>query len=98
VPAETHPIHDHDGAHATHCEVFQVPSPCAQVVCGNRAGTWTVLLDQQGHHHDEQLQGEMKPSFIISAMHELIPLLEEHFDLQPPLHAKTVVMQEATAP
>ena len=69
------------------------------MVCGNRAGTWTVLLDQQGQYQkDEQLQGELKPSFVIASMQELVPLLEEHFDLQPPLHAKTVVMQEATAP
>lgn len=73
--------------------------PPLQVVCGNRAGTWTVLLDQQGQYQkDEHLQGEMKPSFIVSSMQELVPLLEEHFDLQPPLHAKAVVMQEATAP
>ena len=69
------------------------------MVCGNRAGTWTVLLDQQGQYQkDEQLQGEMKPSFVIASMQELVPLLEEHFDLQPPQHSHTVVVQEATAP
>jgi hypothetical protein len=87
VPAVMHPLH---------LEV--VLRPRLQVVCGNRAGTWTVLLDQQGQYQKEQLQGEMEPSFVISSMQELVPLLEKHFDLQPPVNAQTVVMQEATAP
>lgn len=67
-------------------------------MCGNRAGTWTVLLDEQGEFAEDDLQGELQPSFKISRMDELIPLLEQHFHLQPPPRAETVVMQQATAP
>lgn len=54
-----------------------------------------MLLDEQGEYSEADLQGELRPSFVISRMSELVPLLQQHFELQPPPHAETVV-QEAT--
>lgn len=69
-----------------------------QIVCANRAGTLSVLLDEKSRYTAEELQGELRPSYVISQMSQLIPLLEQHFDLQPPPHAENVVIQQtATA-
>lgn len=65
--------------------MFVGDSPKDDVVCGNRAGCWTVLLDEQGEWPQGALSGEMVPDFTIRCMDELIPLLNRSFDLCPPL-------------
>lgn len=56
----------------------------AQVVCGNRAGCRTVLLDQEGRWAAGELQGEQRPTHTIRSMADLKPLLQKHYELRPP--------------
>ena len=60
------------------------------------SGAWTVLLDETGKLKAADLEGEMKPTFVISRLAELIQLLQTEFDLQPTAAARdtTLVMQE----
>ncbi len=67
-----------------------------QIVCGNRAGTWTVLLDENARFSEADLQGEMRPHFVVRRMSDVIGLLQESFDLQPPPHPE-ISLQEASA-
>lgn len=54
------------------------------VVCGNRAGAFTCLLDQTGKYDPiESYTGEMKPDFKVSSLASILPILNEHFDLTP---------------
>ena len=57
-----------------------------QVVSGNRAGAYTILLDEFDRYskEDASLQGELAPSFKIKAMSELPKVLEDSFVLLPP--------------
>lgn len=64
-----------------------------QIVCGNRAGTWTVLLDEDNRFLEADLQGEMKPTFVIQRMSELVQLLRENFELRPPPRAENVALE-----
>ncbi|KAF5834840.1 HAD-like domain-containing protein [Dunaliella salina] len=56
------------------------------IVCGNRAGALTVLLDYNGmHNYEEQdLQGELRPTFLVRSLPELQDLLRKEFQLVPP--------------
>lgn len=54
---------------------------CMQIVCGNRAGAATILLDELDEH--EELSGEEEPSFRARSMHEVAELLKHKFDLRP---------------
>lgn len=56
------------------------------VVCGNRAGAVTVLLDTEGRYTDaSQLTGECKPTFAVSSLTEFLGLLRNQFELLPPV-------------
>jgi FMN phosphatase YigB (HAD superfamily) len=56
---------------------------CAvQIVCGNRAGAATILIDELDEH--PQLSGEQKPTHRARSMHEVAELLRQDFDLQAP--------------
>ncbi len=43
-----------------------------------------MLLDEEGRWAPGELQGELKPTHTIRRMADLVPLLQQHFDLQPP--------------
>ena len=45
----------------------------------------TILLDEEGTWKVEDLQGELTPTFTVRRLSDVRALLEEHFDLQPPL-------------
>ncbi|XP_008789474.1 haloacid dehalogenase-like hydrolase domain-containing protein At2g33255 isoform X2 [Phoenix dactylifera] len=54
------------------------------VVCGNRAGAFTCLLDETGRYcSPESLSDDQKPDFKVSSLIEVHSLLETHFDLVP---------------
>lgn len=55
------------------------------VVCGNRAGAVTILLDTEGRYANEsQLQGECKPTATVTSLAAFLELLRSAFDLLPP--------------
>ena len=55
-----------------------------QVVAGNRAGAVTVLLDMLGHYTGQELQGEERPHFLVTSLHELRELMSTELELRPP--------------
>lgn len=58
------------------------------VVAGNRAGMSTILIDTLGSYSDTStLQGELKPSYIVTSLAEIPELLQAHYDLQKPASA-----------
>ena len=52
---------------------------CMQIVCGNRAGAATILIDELGEH--PKLSGEETPTHVARSMHEVAELLRQHFNL-----------------
>ncbi len=55
-----------------------------QIVCGNRAGALTILLDE--HHRwpaADALQGEERPHFIARSLHEVKEVLQHEVRLIP---------------
>lgn len=55
------------------------------IVCGNRAGAMTILLDTEGKYGNiEELQGEMKPDYVATSLHEASVILHDHVDLVSP--------------
>jgi hypothetical protein len=56
-----------------------------QVVCGNRAGASTILLDYDGkaeeHSSAMVADEELQPDFIARSMHEVAQILQMHFVL-----------------
>ena len=55
----------------------------AQIVCGNRAGAATILLDEEGRSvEDIGLSGEQVPTFVAKSLHEVAVLLREKFELR----------------
>ncbi|KAF8055985.1 haloacid dehalogenase-like hydrolase domain-containing protein [Scenedesmus sp. PABB004] len=65
-------------------------SKADDVVCGNRAGAVSVLLDTQGRFtglDDPQLQGECAPAAIVRSLTEFQALLAQAFDCRPPERA-----------
>ena len=65
----------------TRSTVLYSKVPCVQIVCGNRAGAATILLDELDEH--KELSGEEVPSFRARSMHEVAELLKHKFDLRP---------------
>lgn len=59
--------------------------PCLQIVCGNRAGALTILLDEH-HRWDsaEALQGEERPHFLARSLPEVQAVLQQRVQLLPP--------------
>lgn len=60
-------------------------SSSLQIVCGNRAGALTILLDE--HHRwpaADALQGEERPHFIARSLHEVKEVLQQEVRLIPP--------------
>lgn len=56
----------------------------AQIVCGNRAGAATILLDEEGRSVEAiGLSGEQMPTFVAKSLHEVAVLLKEKFELRP---------------
>lgn len=60
--------------------------PCpSQIVCGNRAGALTILLDE--HHRwpaADALEGEERPHFLARSLHEVKEVLQQGVRLIPP--------------
>eukprot|EP00887_Chlorella_sp_A99_P002692 scaffold6.g2692.t1 len=55
------------------------------IVCGNRAGALTILLDEQRRWPSaDALAGEERPDFIARSLQEVRELLEAHVQLLPP--------------
>lgn len=60
-------------------EVMMVGDSAADdVVCGNRAGSVTCLLDERGRHAEGALTGEMLPTHTIGSLFELAVVLEQY--------------------
>lgn len=56
------------------------------VVCGNRAGAVTILLDTEGRYSGpESLQGECRPTVVAKSLSEVHELLQTTFELLPPV-------------
>ncbi|KAK9909655.1 hypothetical protein WJX75_005659 [Coccomyxa subellipsoidea] len=54
------------------------------IVCGNRAGAATILLDEKGRSVEAiGLSGEQMPTFVAKSLHEVAVLLKEKFELRP---------------
>lgn len=45
----------------------------------------TILLDESSRFTADDLQGEMAPDFTVSRLSAVREVLEQHFDLQPPV-------------
>lgn len=55
------------------------------VVCGNRAGAVTILLDTEGRYNDPaSLEGECKPTVVAKSLAEVHELLQNAFEFLPP--------------
>lgn len=64
-----------------------VTPPQDDIVCGNRAGALTVLLDVEGRYapgSPDAPAGEAVPTHRVTSMGELRALLAERYDLAPP--------------
>jgi len=73
-------------------EVMMVGDSAADdVVCGNRAGAWTCLLDGQGRYSVPELPEDKMPTHRIHSLLELNALLLENYDLQSVGDAHPVV-------
>ena len=53
-----------------------------QVVAGNRAGMDTVLLDTTKSYEDASLQGELKPTHIVTSLAQISGLLQSCYFIQ----------------
>lgn len=56
--------------HTHNCWVAPTEMQYPQIVCGNRAGALTILVDSYGKHREDDsgLQGELRPTFKVLAM------------------------------
>eukprot|EP00882_Tetradesmus_deserticola_P002314 GHRQ01002471.1.p1 GENE.GHRQ01002471.1~~GHRQ01002471.1.p1 ORF type:complete len:278 (+),score=83.36 GHRQ01002471.1:246-1079(+) len=84
------------------CDTWKIaPEECVMVgdsakddvVCGNRAGAVTVLLNTEGRPTDD-LTGECKPTAVVASLTELLVLLREQFELLPPAGLQEHEQQE----
>lgn len=67
-----------------HAHVSSTPL-VLQIVCGNRAGALTILLDEhQRWPAADALQGEERPHFIARSLHEVKEVLQQEVRLIPP--------------
>ena len=78
------------------------PKPTApqdDIVCGNRAGALTVLLDVEGAHAGAAgaPAGEAAPTHVVHSMDELRRLLLEKYELLPPLRDQAAAAAAAAA-
>lgn len=56
------------------------------VVCGNRAGAITILLDTEGRYNKpEELQGECQPSLVAKSLQQVQEYFMNSFQLLPPV-------------
>lgn len=56
------------------------------VVCGNRAGAVTILLNTEGRYDNaDMLQGDCKPTLVAKSLSEVQELLQTTFELLPPV-------------
>ncbi len=56
-----------------------------QVVAGNRAGMDTILIDTLHNYTDRSaLEGELKPSHIVTSLAEIPKLLQTYYCLERP--------------
>ena len=68
--------------------IAEQPPPCPptlQIVCGNRAGALTILLDE--HHRwpaADALAGEERPHYLARSLHEVKEVLQQEVRLIPP--------------
>ncbi len=51
------------------------------VVCGNRAGSATILLDTEGDYKNMSVDKESQPQYIARSMHEIAEILQADFVL-----------------
>lgn len=73
-------------------EVMMVGDSAADdIVCGNRAGARTCLLDEQGRYNVPELLEDKVPTHKIQSLLELNALLLENYDLQSVGDAQPVV-------
>ncbi|KAL4436652.1 hypothetical protein ABPG75_003791 [Micractinium tetrahymenae] len=55
------------------------------IVCGNRAGALTILLDEHHRWHSaEALQGEERPHFLARSLADVQAVLQQRIQLLPP--------------
>ncbi|KAL6768498.1 hypothetical protein ACKKBF_B10965 [Auxenochlorella protothecoides x Auxenochlorella symbiontica] len=56
------------------------------VVSGNRAGAWTILLDTEGTHRErgQGLEGDLRPHFYAASMQEVQQILTTELQLPSP--------------
>lgn len=69
------------------------------IVCGNRAGSVTILLDynaKEGHSMD-RLQGEQRPTHIVTSLLDIVHLLQQHYVLSPASNPHNVVVSNSDA-
>lgn len=71
------------------------PWSAVQIVCGNRAGAATILIDELGEH--PELSGEQKPMYTAKSMHEVAELLRHKFDLVAPEQDRKSPQEVASA-
>lgn len=56
-----------------------------QIVAGNRAGAITILLDTRSLYGDrEALDGQLKPTHIVTSLSDIPVLLQAQYSLAPP--------------
>eukprot|EP00195_Chlamydomonas_chlamydogama_P012668 CAMPEP_0202910922 /NCGR_PEP_ID=MMETSP1392-20130828/53463_1 /ASSEMBLY_ACC=CAM_ASM_000868 /TAXON_ID=225041 /ORGANISM="Chlamydomonas chlamydogama, Strain SAG 11-48b" /LENGTH=228 /DNA_ID=CAMNT_0049601211 /DNA_START=82 /DNA_END=768 /DNA_ORIENTATION=+ len=67
------------------------------VVCGNRAGSITVLLDYQGRaaYTAEQFEGEQRPHHVVTSLADIMTILSTQYSVQAPPHPHNVVESAA---
>lgn len=86
-PAALHHICDSWGIPTSEC-IMIGDSAKDDVVCGNRAGAVTILLDSyQIYGDDSKLVGECKPHHKVNSISELKTLLETEYTLPNDLHS-----------
>jgi HAD superfamily hydrolase (TIGR01549 family) len=74
-PAALHHIAEHWGVPCSELAMVGDSAP-DDVVCGNRAGALTVLLDTEGRYESvNDLHGEARPHFLCRSLHEVAQLL-----------------------
>ena len=86
APDALHHIADHWGVPASEL-VMIGDSAKDDIVCGNRAGAATILLDTEGQYEgleDAALGGERRPKFFARSLEEVAAVLLEQVELQAP--------------
>ena len=79
-PAALLHIADHYGAEATEL-VMIGDSAKDDVVCANRAGAVSILLNMDNMYAESDLVGELKPTFVVESLHEVAEVLRTQVNL-----------------